>query len=162
MYVDASVIIAILNREADGEDFAGRIDARRSDLLASPLAIFEAAAGLAKARIGNTEGKATVGEVRLAHAAVLAFVAANDVRVVEITASIGAGAIEAAATYGKTVGHPAALNFGDCFAYACARTHGTDLLFKGDDFSKTDIARWCREAPRAKASTVEKERSAWR
>ena len=36
--------------------------------------------------------------------------------------------------------HPAGLNFGDCFAYACARTHGVPLLFKGDDFARTDIA----------------------
>jgi ribonuclease VapC len=35
--------------------------------------------------------------------------------------------------------HPARLNFGDCFAYALARTTGPPLLFKGDDFSKTDI-----------------------
>ena len=35
--------------------------------------------------------------------------------------------------------HPAALNFGDCFAYALARTTGEPLLFKGDDFARTDI-----------------------
>ncbi len=36
--------------------------------------------------------------------------------------------------------HPAALNMGDCFAYACAKANNAKLLFKGDDFSKTDIA----------------------
>jgi ribonuclease VapC len=35
--------------------------------------------------------------------------------------------------------HPAALNMGDCFAYACAKTHGLPLLFKGNDFAKTNI-----------------------
>ena len=35
--------------------------------------------------------------------------------------------------------HPAALNFGDCFAYALAKATGEPLLFKGDDFKKTDI-----------------------
>ena len=35
--------------------------------------------------------------------------------------------------------HPAALNFGDCFAYALAKTTGEPLLFKGDDFARTDI-----------------------
>ena len=35
--------------------------------------------------------------------------------------------------------HPARLNLGDCFAYALARTAGEPLLFKGDDFSRTDI-----------------------
>ena len=36
--------------------------------------------------------------------------------------------------------HPAALNFGDCFAYAPARTAGEPLLYKGDDFALTDIS----------------------
>jgi ribonuclease VapC len=40
---------------------------------------------------------------------------------------------------GKGTGHPAQLNLGDCFAYAQARTFCAPLLFKGDDFSKTDI-----------------------
>ena len=40
--------------------------------------------------------------------------------------------------YGKG-NHPAALNFGDCFAYALASTSGEALLFKGDDFAQTDI-----------------------
>ena len=35
--------------------------------------------------------------------------------------------------------HPARLNFADCLTYACAKVHGATLLFKGDDFSKTDI-----------------------
>jgi len=36
--------------------------------------------------------------------------------------------------------HPAALNYGDCFAYALAKTRGLPLLFRGDDFARTDIA----------------------
>ena len=41
--------------------------------------------------------------------------------------------------YGKESGHPARLNFGDCFAYALAKSTGEPLLFKGDDFAHTDI-----------------------
>lgn len=41
--------------------------------------------------------------------------------------------------YGKGSGHPARLNFGDCFAYALARDRNEPLLFVGDDFSHTDI-----------------------
>ena len=41
--------------------------------------------------------------------------------------------------YGRGSGHPARLNFGDCFAYALARASGEPLLFKGDDFRHTDI-----------------------
>ncbi len=44
----------------------------------------------------------------------------------------------ACAQWGKGV-HPAALNFGDCFAYEVAREHGCPLLFVGDAFSRTDL-----------------------
>jgi ribonuclease VapC len=46
---------------------------------------------------------------------------------------------EAYRDFGKGSGHPASLNFGDCFAYALARVAGEPLLFKGDDFAHTDI-----------------------
>jgi ribonuclease VapC len=41
--------------------------------------------------------------------------------------------------FGRGSGHPARLNFGDCFAYALARATGEPLLFKGEDFTHTDI-----------------------
>ena len=47
-------------------------------------------------------------------------------------------AIDAYARFGKGR-HPAGLNFGDCFAYACARHFDVPLLYKGDDFALTDI-----------------------
>jgi ribonuclease VapC len=47
---------------------------------------------------------------------------------------------EAYRDFGKGSGHPAQLNFGDCFAYALAKDRGEPLLFKGDDFIHTDIA----------------------
>ena len=43
-------------------------------------------------------------------------------------------------TYGKGSGHPAGLNFGDVFSYALAKVRGVPLLYKGGDFSQTDIA----------------------
>jgi ribonuclease VapC len=42
--------------------------------------------------------------------------------------------------FGKAGGHPASLNFGDCFAYALARARREPLLFTGDAFSQTDVA----------------------
>ena len=54
----------------------------------------------------------------------------------EMTAAYAAFAL-----YGKGSGHPAALNFGDLFSYALAKTRGVPLLFKGDDFSQTDLSR---------------------
>ncbi len=51
---------------------------------------------------------------------------------------IGRAAMDAFDRYGRGR-HPARLNIGDCFAYACARTLAVPLLFKGADFSQTDI-----------------------
>lgn len=46
---------------------------------------------------------------------------------------------EAYRDFGKGSGHPAQLNFGDCFAYGIAKAIGEPLLFKGDDFAHTDV-----------------------
>jgi ribonuclease VapC len=51
------------------------------------------------------------------------------------------GAVTARERYGKGRKHRASLNFGDCLSYACAKAHGAKLLFKGDDFAHTDVAR---------------------
>jgi ribonuclease VapC len=48
-------------------------------------------------------------------------------------------ALDAARRYGRGTGHPARLNFGDCFSYACAKSAGVPLLFVGADFAQTDI-----------------------
>jgi len=50
-------------------------------------------------------------------------------------------AYEAFVRFGRGSGHPAALNFGDVFSYALAKSRGLPLLFKGDDFSRTDVER---------------------
>jgi len=46
---------------------------------------------------------------------------------------------DAGRAYGRGSGHPARLNFGDCFTYALARSTGEPLLFKGEDFARTDL-----------------------
>jgi ribonuclease VapC len=48
---------------------------------------------------------------------------------------------EAYRDYGRGSGHPAQLNFGDCFAYALAKDKAEPLLFKGRDFAHTDVRR---------------------
>jgi ribonuclease VapC len=62
------------------------------------------------------------------------------ITVVPIDRETATAAVAAFAAYGKGRGHPAQLNLADCMSYACARTYGVPLLFKGNDFSKTDIA----------------------
>jgi ribonuclease VapC len=56
-----------------------------------------------------------------------------------VTATQALIARQAYRDFGRGSGHPAGLNFGDCFAYALARELNEPLLFKGDDFAKTDI-----------------------
>ena len=58
--------------------------------------------------------------------------------IVPVTAALADAAFIAFTRYGKGQ-HPAALNFGDCFSYALARVRSVPLLFKGDDFSRTDV-----------------------
>ena len=106
MFLDASAIIAILAREPDAQRYADAIDAAQGSLIVSPLAIFEATTGLARAKSRG-----------------MAFLQANSVQEVVVNANIGRGALEAAGQFGRVVGHPAELNFGDCFAYACAKDY---------------------------------------
>ena len=67
------------------------------------------------------------------------FIAKAGIEFVAVDADQAYVARTAFRTYGKGR-HPAGLNFGDCFAYALARTSGGPLLFKGSDFPLTDIA----------------------
>ena len=71
-------------------------------------------------------------------AAALAFLNEPFIDIEPVSAAQAAVAAEAYRRYGKGH-HPAGLNLGDIFAYALARERGVPLLFKGDDFSQTDI-----------------------
>ena len=75
-----------------------------------------------------------------ARAEVAEFLERAGIDVVPIDRVAGDIAIDAHARYGKGSGHPARLNLGDCFAYAMAKQHGVPLLYKGADFSQTDLA----------------------
>lgn len=128
MFVDASAIIAIIAQEQDWLSLAARLE-RAERVHVSPLSIWEATVGLVRER------KCPLEE---AEQLVRAFIEQTGATVIPITDSIGHEALKAFERYGKGR-HKAKLNFGDCFAYACARVHGVPLLFKGDDFSETDI-----------------------
>jgi ribonuclease VapC len=52
-------------------------------------------------------------------------------------------ALDAYDRFGKGTGHPAGLNYGDCFSYALAKQSGESLLFKGNDFTHTDLEAAC-------------------
>ncbi|MHA0319163.1 type II toxin-antitoxin system VapC family toxin [Sphingomonas melonis] len=130
IFVDASAIVAIVYGEPEADDFADAIEGH-NDRLYCAVGAWEAAHALARLR-----------EVSLHEAAeaVSGFAYEAGLRVVSIGEPERDEAIRAAARYGKGSRHPARLNMGDCFAYACAKTNDARLLYKGDDFSKTDLA----------------------
>ena len=66
------------------------------------------------------------------------FLAEFKIEIVAVQPDMTPLALDAFRRYGRGR-HPAALNFGDCFAYACAKHHSVPLLYKGDDFAQTDI-----------------------
>jgi ribonuclease VapC len=68
-----------------------------------------------------------------------AFLETAEIEVVPMTASQADLAFAAYRRFGKGMGHPAQLNILDCCAYALASESEEELLFKGDDFGKTDI-----------------------
>jgi ribonuclease VapC len=138
MFLDASVIVAILDREPGFETLLERVRTSPTPLCFSPLSRFEAVTGLARGRAGKHRC-ATKEEIVAFGDIVDAFFANLGAKGVDLTAAIGLAAQEAAQTYGRCVGHPAALNLGDCFAYACAKDRRVGLLYKGDDFAKTDL-----------------------
>jgi ribonuclease VapC len=129
MFVNASAIVAILTGEPEADALADELDAALSPIT-SAIAIFEAVLGLSRKRY------ASVAEARTD---VMEFLGIARVRTVAITATEAEAALDAFDRYGKGRGHPAQLNLGECFAYAVAKTNQTAILFKGDDFNKTDI-----------------------
>ena len=127
--VDASAIVAIVYGEPEADDFADAIEAH-NDRLYCAIGAWEAAQAIARLRRISLQEAAD---------AVASFAYEAGLRLVPIDESERHAAIAAAARYGKGR-HPASLNMGDCFAYACARTNAAELLYKGDDFALTDLA----------------------
>lgn len=128
MFVDTSALVAILTAEAERSTLLSRLDGA-VDPLTSGLAVFETAVAVARK---------TAMSVADAEAQVAEFIRVVGLRIVPVAEAEAALALAAHARYGKGR-HPARLNLGDCFAYACARVHGVPLLYVGDDFSHTDI-----------------------
>ncbi|NBB65343.1 PIN domain-containing protein [Pseudomonas sp. ODNR1LW] len=128
MFVDASALTAILTGEADARDLSERLAAHELRLT-SPMAVWETVVAVARRR---------AMDIQDAEAVVEDFLLLAHIEVRPIPAEARREAIRAHARYGKGR-HPAALNFGDCCAYACARHARSPLLYKGDDFSRTDI-----------------------
>lgn len=122
--VDASALVAILLSEPDGEAYRESLLASADNLL-SPVGYWEAAT-----RLRSLKCDAGVMELDV----VIRQLGVQIAPATEITAR---HACEAERLFGKRT--PARLNLGDCFAYALAKQLDAPLLYKGDDFSRTDI-----------------------
>lgn len=130
MVIDTSAIVAVLCDEPEAEKF-------EQALIADPVRLVSAGtlleAGIViEAKLGEAGG----GELDL-------WLFKLKAEIVPVTAEQVEVARDAFRKFGKGR-HKAGLNFGDCFAYALAMERGEPLLFKGDDFAKTDVARAVR------------------
>jgi ribonuclease VapC len=126
MVIDASALIAILLGEPEAARMASAIAADPDRLVSAPTLV-EAAAVM----IGR---KGPQGEIALD-----ALLQRLDIRVVPFSADAANRARSAYRQYGKGVGSPSVLNYGDCLSYGAAMALGEPLLFKGDDFPRTDV-----------------------
>ena len=140
MFIDASAIVAILNQEPPRDALISCIERAAGPMIVSPIVRFEAIVSLARARAqASGVGGSTAQMFAQASAAVDLFLEEIEAEEMPVTPEVGRRAVAAGARYGKVTGHPAALNFGDCFAYACARAREQPLLFIGADFGETDL-----------------------
>jgi len=128
MFIDTSVVVAILSREPDATELANKIEA--APCCTSALVILEAVMRLST-KLGVDPVEVEKRIRALMDEAGITFVAID-----EKTVSL---AVKAFADYGKGRGHPAQLNLADCLSYACAKALGVPLLYKGRDFAHTDL-----------------------
>ena len=126
MVVDTSALVVILLQEEDAQAYADAIAAAATAALSAASYVELAIVSLSRGARGRAELEAMLADAVI-----------DIVPVTLDQARIAAGAYE---RYGKGR-HAAALNFGDCFAYALAKSRGEPLLFKGTDFGLTNVVR---------------------
>ena len=120
--VDTSALMAIVLNEPEADAFAAVLEAE-DRLLISAGTIAEALIAAGRRNVGEEMTQLIDG---------LGF------EIVSVTLASSRRIAKAYAKWGKGL-HPAALNFGDCFAYEVAKEHGCALLYIGQDFSQTDV-----------------------
>lgn len=125
MVIDTSAAFAILAGEADGANLAARIAEDELPKM-STFSVLELRVAIAR-RFGLPDA-----------ARVDAFLRHGDVRIVPFDDQLASMASAAYMRFGKGL-HPARLNLGDCVSYALAQSLDEPLLYKGNDFSKTDV-----------------------
>ena len=125
--IDTSAFIAVLRGEADSDAYLVALNAAEAVQLSAATYV---EAGIV---VDNTKDPVISGRFDQ-------LLAELDAEIRDVTARQARLARDAYRSYGKGSGHPARLNYGDCFAYALATETRTPLLFKGADFSHTGVA----------------------
>lgn len=128
MVIDTSALIAILLGEASADDLVAAMVADDTRMVGGPTLVQASAVMVAR--------KGPQGEIALD-----ALLQRLHIEVVGMSPEAATFARAAYARYGKGVGSPGVLDFGDCLAYGVARAADEPLLFTGEDFSQTDIPR---------------------
>jgi ribonuclease VapC len=128
MIIDSSALVAVVRGEPDADRFFRALSDQRAPKRMSAANYLEAA-------IVIDGAKSPIASRRFDEA-----VAASGIAVEPVTREQADIARAAYRDFGRGSGHPAGLNFGDCFAYALAKATREPLLFKGDDYSHTDVA----------------------
>jgi ribonuclease VapC len=126
--VDSSALIAILRAEPDARKYA--------EAIANALVRRLSAANYVETAAVVDGSRDPIASRRFDD-----FLREAELIIEPVTAEQAQVARDAYRDYGRGSGHPARLNFGDCFSYALARVKNEPLLFKGDDFSQTDVRR---------------------
>jgi ribonuclease VapC len=124
--VDTSALVAVLRGETEAAGFV--------DALAGSTNTLMSAGTYLEASIVVDANRDPVLSARFDE-----LIDVAGIEIAPVDALLARIARQAYRDYGKGSGHPAALNFGDCFSYALARSTGDALLCKGDDFVHTDI-----------------------
>ena len=126
MIIDSSAMIAILTDESDGLALSQALD--------EPGIVRLSAASYLETAIVLDKHRDAVLSAKLDE-----LIEDSDIVIEPVTDSQAKIARQAYRDFGKGSGHPAALNFGDCFSYALARDKREPMLWKGDDFGHTDL-----------------------
>ena len=126
MILDTSAVVGILNRERDAETLEDALVSARNRRMS--------AATLVELFVVIDGKRDPVRSARLDE-----LLQRSDVEIIDVTTEQAHIARRAYRDFGKGSGHPARLNFGDCFSYALAKVTDEPLLFKGDDFGHTDL-----------------------
>lgn len=127
MVLDTSALLALLLEEPEAEEFRAAVEEDATRLVSAGT-LLEAALVI-EARHGEPGGRELESLLKAA-----------DIEVIAVDLEQVSEARRAWRRFGKGR-HPAGLNYGDLFAYALTRTSGEPLLFKGQDFAKTDVQR---------------------